>query len=266
MKNFETLSRIEQHAFPGAQSRYSEPPQIVRSDVVWMTSNDNDGDWITGVFAESNSDLCVMHFYGNHESLRSCQYMIDRLRDHDISALIFDYRGYGASEGRPREPAFYADAELAYDWLRERYPNKRVVVSGWLVGSAVAIHLAQVRPVEAAILYSPPTTMMDVVSHVFPKDEIIIEEGMPFRFDNLERIRKLRCPILIAHGMEDPVVPHEMSERLEAAIRGPLTRIDVPGAGHKDLFVKGGEKLWRRIYKFLDRVAESGTPAEDLEN
>lgn len=264
MKDFEILSRVEQHAYPGARTSYPEPPQIAQSDVIWMTSSDSDGDWITGVFAESSSDLCVLHFYGNHESLRSCQYMIERLRNRKISALMFDYRGYGASQGRPRESAFYADAELAYDWLRERYPNKRVVVSGWFVGSAVAIHLAQVRPVEAAILYSPPTTMIDVVSHVFPKDEIIIEEGMPFRFDNLEHIRKVRCPILIVHGTEDPIVPHEMSQRLEAAVRSHLTRIDVPGAGHKDLFVKGGEKLWRLIYDYLDQLPASSDQASNF--
>jgi len=257
MKNFETLSRVEQHAFPGARTPYAEPPQIVQSDVIWMTSNDSDGNWITGVHADGSNDVCVLHFYGNHETLRSSQYMIDRLRGRGYSVLMFDYRGYGASEGRPREAAFYADAELAYDWLRERHPHKRVIVSGWFVGSAVAIHLAQTRPVEAAILYSPPTNMMDVVSHVFPKDEIIIEEGMPFRFDNLERIRKLRCPILIVHGMEDPVVPHKMSRDLEVAVRSPLTRIDVPQAGHNDLFVKGGERLWHLIYEFLDGVTRS---------
>ena len=262
MNNFETLSRIEQHTFPGARSRYAELPQIPQSDVIWMTSKDADGDWINGVFAKGSNDTCVLHFYGNHESLRSSQYMIDRLRNQGNSVLMFDYRGYGASEGKPREAAFYSDAELAYDWLLERYPDKKVVVSGWFVGSAVAIHLAQVRPVEAAILFAAPTNMIDVVSHIFPKDEIIIEEGMPFRFDNLERIRKLRCPILMVHGVDDPVVPYTMSTRLEAAVRSPLSRIDVPYAGHQDLFVKGGEKLWHLIEEFLDGVLRTEKQAK----
>jgi len=186
------------------------------------------------------------------------------LRDRGYSVLMFDYRGYGASEGRPREAAFYVDAELAYDWLRERYPEKRVVVSGWFVGSAVAIHLAQARPVEAAILYSAPTNMVDVVSHLFVNDEVIIEEAMPFRFDNLERIRKLRCPMLLVHGIDDPLVPHKMSRQLEAAVRSPFSRIDIPHAGHKDLFVKGGDRLWHLIYEFLDNTTQSKEHASNF--
>jgi len=254
MKNFETLSRVEQHAFPGAQSTYNEPPNIPNSELVWMTARDNDGDWITGTYVPGNQGICVIHFYGNHENLRASEYVIERLRERGVSILMFDYRGYGASNGRPRDSAFYNDAEMIYDWLRERYPHERIVVSGWFVGSAVAIHLAQTRAVEGALLFSPPTNMMDIVSHLFPKDEIIIEEGMPFRFDNLERIRKLRCPIMLVHGNRNEVVPRNMIQQLEAAIRTPYTRVDIADAGHQDLFATGGDRLWQSIYEFLDQL------------
>ncbi len=262
MKNFSSLSKVEQQAFPGAQISYSEPPQIPHSDVVWMTAKDSDGDWISGVFArgDTGNGLCVMHFYGNNENLRSSEYVIDRLRSHGYSVLMFDYRGYGSSRGRPRESAFYADAELAFDWLQERHPDLRVVASGWSIGSAVAIYLAQVRPVDGLMLFSPPTNMVEVVSHVFPKDQIIIEEGMPFRFDSLERIRKIRCPILMVHGKKDQVVPYSMSEQLATAVAGRcrLSRIDIPTASHTDLFMKGGERLWKAVFEFLESTRHDG--------
>ena len=259
MKNFSSLSRIEQHAYPGARFNYREPPQIPKSDVVWMTARDNDGDWIAGVFApgDPNNNTCVIHFYGNNENLRLSEYMIDHLRAHGYSVLMFDYRGYGASRGRPKETAFYADAELIYDWLRETHPNLRVVVSGWAIGSAVAMYLAQNREVDGLILYSPPTTMTEVVSHVIPKDQIFIEEGMPFTFDNLERIRKITCPVLVVHGKRDPVVPFRMSQQLERAVRSLLTRIDLSAAGHHDLFIKGGKQLWGKVDEFIRHTATS---------
>ena len=254
MKNFDTLSKVEQHTFAGAQITYAEPPQINHTDVVWMTARDNYGDWISGIYApgDSDNDLCVVHFYGNNETLRTCEYIIEILRNHGISVLIFDYRGYGASRGKPKESSFYTDAELIYEWLKERHPNLRVVISGWAVGSAVATYLAQaVTDISGLILYSAPTNMVDVVSHVFPPDQIIIEDAMPFQFDTYERLRRVKCPILLVHGKNDTVVPYAMSRQLEAAAKSPLFRYDVPGAGHRDLFVKGGQQLWARVFEFL---------------
>ncbi len=257
MKAFANLSKVEQHAFPGAQFTYPEPPQIRCTDVIWMTARDSDGDWISGLFApgDPDNDVCVIHFYGNNETLRGSEYVIDALRSRGVSVLMFDYRGFGASGGKPRESSFYSDAELAYEWLRERYPKLRSVVSGWAVGSAVATYLAQKKQdICGLILYSAPTSMVEVVRHVFPPDQIIIEEAMPFQFDTLERIRKVQCPILLVHGKNDTVVPHGMSTQLEAAVKSSLSRYDVPGAGHRDLFTKGGERLWDRVIEFIDRL------------
>jgi len=50
MKDFSSLSKVEQQAFPGAQNSYDEPPPMTRSDVIWMTAKDSDGDWVAGIF------------------------------------------------------------------------------------------------------------------------------------------------------------------------------------------------------------------------
>ncbi len=257
MKNFSNLSKVEQLTFAGAQFSYAEPPQISHSDVVWMTARDDDGDWISGLFAsgDPDNDVCVIHFYGNNETLRASEYVIESLRGRGYSVLMFDYRGYGSSRGKPKESSFYADAELVYEWLRERHPKLRVVLSGWSVGSAVATYLAEsVADVHGLMLFSAPTNMVEVVSHIFPPDQIIIEEAMPFRFDSLDRIRRVKCPILLVHGENDTVVPYGMSRELEAAAKTRLVRYDVPGAGHRDLFAKGGAELWSQVYRFLQSL------------
>lgn len=253
MRNFSNLSKVEQHAFPGAQSNYSEPPPIARTDVIWLTTQDGNGDWISGIFAPGDADnnLAVYHFYGNHENLKSAEYVIEKCRRRGFSVLMFDYRGYGASRGRPRESAFYADAELVYDWFKEAHPDLDLVVSGWAIGSAVAAYLAQTRDVKGLMLFSPPTNMIEVVKHVFPPDQIIIEEAMPFHFDTLETLHLVTCPIFVSHGYNDPVVPFRMSKELARVAKAPVTRFDVADAGHNDLFIKGGESLWDKIAEFL---------------
>lgn len=253
MKNFQSLSRVERRAFPGAQMSYSDLPVVPNSEIIWLTAKDDHGDWITGLFAPGDSarKQCVIHFYAGNENLNKMDYFIEACRSEGLSVLIFDYRGYGASNGRPRESSFYSDAELIYDWLRERYPEYRVVISGRALGSAVAIHLAQHRDAMGLILMSPFTNMMDVVSDVFPKDEVVIQEAMPFTFDNLERIRKIKIPILMVNAREDATVPPPMAEELEAAIKTPLTRLDVSGVGHQDLFQRGGNVVWHGVFEFI---------------
>ena len=92
-----------------------------------------------------------------------------------------------------------------------------------------------------------------------------MEEAMPFKFDSLERIRKVSVPILMVHGKRDPVVPFHMSQQLQRAIRSPLTRLDLSSAGHHDIFAKGGERLWGKVFEFLESLpltAENANPKD----
>lgn len=254
MKNFNSLSKVERRAFPGARATYSDPPSIPDSEILWLTSNDSHGNWITGLYAAGDParNQCLIHFYAGNENLSTMEPFIETCRSRGLSVLIFDYRGYGASDGRPREASFYSDAELIYEWLRDRYPERAVLVSGRALGSAVAVHLAQVRDISGLILFSPFTNMMDLVSDVFPNDEVVIEDAMPFVFDNLEMIRKVKCPLLIVNGEEDSTIPEEMIRALEVAVKSSLMRIDVPGAGHQDLLEHYGEFVWPAVFDFID--------------
>jgi fermentation-respiration switch protein FrsA (DUF1100 family) len=253
MKDFSRLSAVEKQIFRGAQVSYPTPPVLDPTDEVWLTTRDELGDWISGLFASGDPalPLCVLHFYGRDETLRDCEYLFSGLRALGASVLMFDYRGYGASRGRPREDSFYRDAELALDWLRDQHPRLRVVVSGRFFGSAVATHLAQQHPVAGVMLFSPPTSVLEVVRGFFPAGDIFIEEALPFRFDNLSRVSRIAAPTLLVYGARDSLVPTRMVRRLEAQVRAPLTCYEVPDADHQELFDKGGPLLWRQIAEFL---------------
>lgn len=227
---------------------------IVNSDSLWMTSSD--GTWISGVFvpgAEDN-DLCAIHFYSSGETLRTAEFMIQGLRDIGLAVLCFDYRGFGASGGRPDELGFYTDALFAFDWLRETYPSLRPIVSGRSLGSAVAAFLASERDVHGTMLFSPMTTVVDIVKHIFPPDEVVIEDALPFRFDTVARMAKITSPIFLSHGRHDRIAPYAMSRIIESAGRAPLTRFDVEKAGHNDLFAVGGDELWNNIRSWINSL------------
>ncbi len=254
MKDFQGLSRVEQHTFPGARTNYTEPPTIENSDTLWMTTRD--GDWLAGVYVpgSARSDLCIIHFYGHNETLRSAEFIAQARQHLDAALLCFDYRGYGASTGRPNEGDFYADAEFIFDWLADNHPGLKAVACGRSLGAAVATHLAGVRPVRGLALISAPTNMVDVVRPIFPPDEIVIEEAIPFRFDTLSGIAKVECPIFMCHGESDTIVPHRMCDALAACNARSISRLDVPQAGYGDLLNIAGERLWIAFRAFLEQL------------
>lgn len=251
MKDFALLSRVEQHAFTGARITYAEPPSIANTDIVLMTAADV--GWIAGLFAPGAEDnnLCIIYFYGERDNVRNSEIFLQTLRKLGPSVAVFDYRGYGASQGRPSEGNFYADAAVIMEWLTEHHPNLRPVVCGKSLGSAVATQVATTHPVHGLILLSPITNMIDVVKHIFPPDEVIIEEAIPFRFDCLSRIPNVKCPIFITHRDQSVTVPYSMSQALRDSALAPVTSFDMQIDHDDDLTSPEGEALRIKLQEFL---------------
>lgn len=254
MKDFALLSRLEQHAFPGARITYTEPPNIANTDTVLMTTNDV--SWIAGIFAPGAADNhnCIIYFYGERDNVRNSEVFIQNLRRAGPSVVVFDYRGYGASQGQPSETNFYADAAVIMQWLKDQHPNLRPVVCGKSLGSAVAAHIAATHAVHGLILLAPITNMVDVVKHIFPPDEVIIEEAIPFRFDCLSNIAEVKCPIFITHRDQDVTVPYSMSQALQDSALAPVTWLDLQIGENDHLSGPEGAVLSAALREFLDSL------------
>ncbi len=148
--------------------------------------------------------------------------------------LIFDYPGYGKSGSRPTEAGCYAAADAAYDWLtREKgVAGERVLLMGRSLGCAMAIDLASRRPCRALILCSAFTSFPELAQEKYPffPGRWLVHN----RFDNLRKILTCRCPVFIAHGTADAVVPFHHGEQLFAAAPQPKRFHAMPGLGHND--------------------------------
>jgi uncharacterized protein len=145
----------------------------------------------------------------------------------DWALALVNYRGYGASEGRPSERALCADAEVVLDALARRpdVDPKRIVLVGRSLGTGVATHVAARRAVRGVVL-------------------------MRHRFDSIARAPGIRAPLLAIAGERDAVVPPERSWRLFDAWGGPKRWVVIPGANHDDL---GRQRpFWEPIRAFLD--------------
>jgi len=166
------------------------------------------------------------------------------------SVLLYDYRGYGRSEGSPDEPGTYRDARAAYRYLveRRRVPPERLVLFGESLGSAVSLDLALAHPAAALILEAPFTSVpaMARTTIFFP-----LAPFVRTRYDNLEKVGRLQMPLLVLQGDHDEVVPFAQGRRLFEAAPGPKRFFAIPGAGHNDAFLVGGDAYWQTIADFL---------------
>lgn len=172
----------------------------------------------------------------------------DWQRERAEAVLIFDYPGYGRSEGAPSEAGCYAATDAAYDWLTEvqKVRPEAVILLGRSLGGGAAAHLAVSRPHRALVLLCAFTSVPDMAQQMFPW--LPCRWLVRNRFENLSRIKQCRGPLLIAHGTADEVVPFTHGERLFAAANEPKHFFAMPGEGHNAAL---GPDFFQALREFL---------------
>ena len=249
--------------FPGARSRGTArarftPPR--GTDLLRLTTPA--GETISalhGAALDAQGDLLaaakprptVVLFYGNGTWLKGAVGTFQTLRKLGCDALAPEYVGYGLSSGGPGERGCCDTADTAYRYLVEEkgVRPEAVFPFGYSLGGAVAVDLAARKPVGGLVALNSFTSMDDMVGRLYPFAPTFLLRH-PFRSE--EKLRGIRCPVFLAHGSADALIPAEMSERLARAAAGPVTRVTVEGAEHNDLFSTADEAFFRSLRAFLN--------------
>lgn len=232
-------------------------PRGLRAEDVRFPTEDGvtlHGLWCRAADAPDGPDRRVLlWFHGNAGNLADRLDMAAFLSRLPAAIFIVDYRGYGLSGGKPSEKGLYLDARAAWDHLtleRNVEPG-RIILFGKSLGGAVAVDLAtRVRP-AGLIVQSSFTSVPDMAAVAMP---IVPRFLVRTKMDSLRKIREVRCPKLFIHGPADEVVPFAMGRRLFEAAPEPKAFHEVPGAGHNETWLVGGEAYLRRLQEFIDSL------------
>ena len=249
--------------FPGRVSQgkpYAQVSAPAGAELVHLTTAS--GDDVVALFgpalspdghplADAATRPTVVFFYGNGDCLANNTGLFSAFRRVGASVMIPEYAGYGMSGGSPGEIECRETAEAAFDHLASRpgVDPKRIYAAGWSLGSGVAVDLASRRPVAGLAVFSAFTSLVDMGRLVYPF--IPVSWLLRHRFDSEAKLAGISCPVLIVHGRADREIPFAMSERLAAAAHGPVTTLAIDGAGHEDVFSKGGRELRDAIARFV---------------
>ena len=194
----------------------------------------------------------VLYFGGNAEE---ASYMLESVGDPargetpGAAWLIFNYRGYGASEGSPSERALVADALTLYDHAAglPGVDADRIVAFGRSLGSGPAVALAAQRPVRAVILVSPFDSLAAVAKRYYWY--LPVDWMLKHRFDSIALAPGLKQPLLCLIAERDEVIPPVHAERLFDAWGGPKRKTVLAAAGHNT--TDAHPTFWSSIREFL---------------
>jgi len=191
-----------------------------------------------------------------HGNAGNISHRLDNIREiHHrlgIGVFIFDYRGYGRSDGSPTEAGLYRDARAAREALVRSLgvPAEQIVYFGRSLGAAVALELALAHPPPGLILETPFLSVQAMANRTLPGSGFLFKT----RFDSLAKIGRFRGALLVLHGDADEVVPYEHGRRLYEAASEPKAFYTIAGAHHNDTYFVGGSEYWEAWRKFLDRL------------
>jgi fermentation-respiration switch protein FrsA (DUF1100 family) len=173
-----------------------------------------------------------------------------------VSVLLFDYRGYGKSEGKPNEEGVIADGRAARAWLAERegIDETEVVLMGRSLGGAVAVALAAEKAPPGLVLESTFSSMTDVAANLFPF--LPIRLILSNRFDSLTRIQKYEGPLLASHSKMDEVIAYKFGKKLFDA---------APSENKRFIIFEDADHNWNppEYYEALDNFLNEVSRASD---
>jgi uncharacterized protein len=204
-----------------------------------------DGVRLHGWLIPGRTATTLLYSHGNGGNIAGrvsiARLLAERL---GVGVFMYDYRGYGRSEGEPSEAGLVRDAIAARDaLLREGVAPEHIVYFGRSLGSAVTVDLALAHPPRGVVLESPLASVRAMANTVLPGAGYLFHT----RWDTVAKIPRLRAPLLVLHGDADETIPYAQGRAVFDAAPEPKTFFMIRGGRHYEMEAAWAEywAAWR---------------------
>jgi hypothetical protein len=217
---------------------------------VWFPAAD--GTKLFGWYVEASATSAVLLWcHGNAGNIIHRLENLRELYQIGLSVFLFDYRGYGKSQGRPSEEGLYQDAFGAYDYLTRtrNIRPERLILFGRSLGACVAGELAVHNPAAGLILESCFPSVEAVAK--FHYYSLPVHWLLEAKFNLLDRLAQLSLPKLFIHGDQDDIIPLELGKRVFDTAKPPKELYVVKGADHNNVPFVGGRPYFKKLADFI---------------
>ncbi len=216
----------------------------------------DDGIRLNGWFIPAENRIGVLLFcHGNAGNISHRLESIKIFHDLGLSVFIFDYRGYGLSEGDPSENGTYRDVEAAWNHLTEisMIDPSEIIVFGRSLGGSIAAYIAKEQNPGALILESAMTSVPDIAAGMYPF--LPVRLLARFEYNTIDYIREISCPVLVIHSPDDEIIPYENGQKLFAAANEPKLFLELTG-GHNEGFLLAAKEYKDGLREFIGKILQ----------
>ncbi len=209
--------------------------------------------------AASATAPAVLIFHGNSEAISSWVEALKLLHDDGVTAMVFDYSGFGSSTGEPTLAHFREDGFAAWRAFRARLPAAtRACAYGLSLGSGVLLDVAsELVPAPDCVATSGAFTSARDAAVLFHRVPRLLAPLLPNVLDNVAGAARLKAPLLVEHGERDELFPVAYAERIAAAHPGAELAI-IPGMKHGDPVVHPSEAAWSSVVAHIKAQRTAG--------
>ncbi|MDI6738736.1 MAG: alpha/beta hydrolase [Candidatus Edwardsbacteria bacterium] len=214
-----------------------------------ITLRTADGVKISALYFKNDAArFALLYSCGNAHNIGGAITDLKYLQHAGFSIFAYDYHGYGMSQGKPSEKAVYMDIDAAYAYLVDslKVPPSRIIAYGRSLGGAAAVDLAARKPLAGLIMGSSFVAAFRVMTRI---------PVLPFdKFRNIDKIKRVACPVLVIHGDRDRTIPFWHGKALYDAAPGPKRFLRIEGGDHNYLPQTAVDSYFKALYDFADSL------------
>lgn len=243
---------------------YGIPPERVTQ--MWIDTPD--GERLFAWYLRAEKPIAsALWCHGNTGNLTNVAGLMPHLLDAGYNLLLFDYRGFGLSTGRPSLRGVVDDGLTAakfHDAIRPRHLPS--ILYGYSLGGGIAAQVLLHHPFDGVILQSTFTTLRELAKVIWPRIPLHLFTGDIF--NTMRVIKRMNVPLLLLHGTQDELIPCSMAHELHDACRAPKRIYTVEGGLHKDMFDLDGDGIVWAVNQFVQDLKIRGAQPsvdEDVE-
>ena len=250
-----------QNQFVIEQSKLNPPPQDMYFGIpsgpilhAWYFQN------ATG----NKTKATIILFHGNAQNITSHFASLFWLMGQPYDLLVFDYPGYGKSQGKPSPKNTVEAGVAAVNWAKTKTPHQPLVIYGQSLGGTIAIRTLQelgaASGVSLLVLDSTFLSYRSAGQYMLKKawltwplqwvPHLLLSDKWGPKKNSLGDLSYLKN-ILVLHADRDPVIDFRLGEKLFRALPEPKTFWKVPSAGHIDTYFRFGVKYRKELSDWL---------------
>ncbi len=230
-------------------------PKAVGLEFEDVSLDTEDGEMVKAWFVPcvvngESAKQTVLFCHGNAGDMGDRVGSLQTFNKLGFNVLIFDYRGFGESSGKPTEEGTYIDVMSCWDYLVDdrKISPKNIIVFGRSLGGAVACWMAAHADPAALVLESAFASIPAMAHETFPW--LPVSLFCRFKYDNVVNVTKIHCPVMVAHSKADRVIPYKQGYRVFEAANEPKQFVEISG-GHNGGGMDSNAHYQEALVKFV---------------